>query len=193
MTRMACETPATGAAARLAAGLGDRIPVLETRRLLLRAPRLGDFDTYADIACGPRGAHMGGPMTRAAAWYDFAALTAGWMLRGHGVWTIVSRNGGDPLGFVLLGFEPGDAEPELGFLLTEAAEGHGYAAEAAEAARHFGFIELGLPSLVSYIAPGNARSVALAERLGATPAGTLRYETDPEPSLVYRHPRPEDA
>ncbi|GGH37080.1 Protein N-acetyltransferase, RimJ/RimL family [Cribrihabitans marinus] len=190
MTRLACETPSTGPAAALAAQLADRIPVLETRRLVLRAPRIVDVDAYAEIAASPRGRHLG-CATRAAAWYDFSNMVAGWLLRGHGIWTVTARQDGALLGFVLLGFEPGDREPELGFMMTQAGEGHGYAAEAAEATRAYGFEHLNLPSLVSYIDPDNTRSIRLAGRLGALREGEITEGG--ETSVVFRHPRPDPA
>ncbi|MEX0351438.1 MAG: GNAT family N-acetyltransferase [Paracoccaceae bacterium] len=192
MSLMMCELPAIGPCAMQARQLADRIPVLETRRLVLRAPHIKDFRAYADIALSPRGAHLG-CTTRAEAWYDFSNMVAGWLLRGHGLWTVTSRQDGTLLGFVLLGFEPGDEEPELGFMLSSEAEGHGYAAEAAEAARAYGFEHLNLPSLVSYIAEDNARSIALAERIDARADGMLASPGDSAPAIVYRHPKPEAA
>ena len=107
-------------------------------------------------------------MSREDAWLDFAQMVAGWMLRGHGLWSVERRADGALIGFVPLGFEPGDREPELGFLFLAEAEGQGYAREAAEAARDFAFgaSSAGAP-LVSYVAPENLRSIRLAERLGA--------------------------
>ena len=73
----------------------------------------------------------------------------------------------------------------MGWQLYEGFEGHGYATEAACALRDWAFGTLGLPTLVSYIGPGNSRSVAVAERLGASldPAAPTQDEGD----LVYRH------
>lgn len=190
MSIMACERPATGAAASRAAALSALVPVLETERLRLRAPVLTDFPAYADITCSPRGQWLGTDMTRDASWYDFAAMTAGWLLRGHGLWAVETRADATLLGFVVLGFEPGDAEPELGFMFTKEGEGQGYAHEAAVAARAHAFDGLNLPGLVSYIFAANTRSIALAERLGARLDGSLAYDGDDEPSLVYRHPAP---
>jgi RimJ/RimL family protein N-acetyltransferase len=85
------------------------------------------------------------------------------------------------VGFVLIGFEPGDLEPELGWLFLPAAEGQGYAAEAATAARHHALSVLGLPSLVSYIDPANDRSARLAARLGA------RRDGEVDGADVWRH------
>lgn len=193
MNVMACERPAPEAAARQAAALSALVPVLDTDRLRLRAPRLADFPAYAGITCSPRGQWLGTDMTRDAAWYDFAAMTAGWLLRGHGLWAVETRANAALMGFVVLGFEPGDTEPELGYMFTGAGEGHGFAQEAAEAARAYAFDTLRLPGLVSYIFAENRRSVALAERLGARLDGTLACDGDAAPSLVYRHPGPGDV
>lgn len=184
------ETPVPGRAADFAAALAARLPVLETARLRLRAPVLADFPAWAEVFCGPAGADLGGPFDRDDAFREFGAAVGLWLLRGHGVWTLVARDGGDAaLGFVLVGFEPGDREPELGFLLTAAAEGQGLAAEAAAAARDWALGAMRLPSLVSYVAPGNARSRALVRRLDARPDGHV------DGAEVWRHdaPAPETA
>jgi RimJ/RimL family protein N-acetyltransferase len=186
MTPFACETPPTGAAASFALALQGQLPTIPTERLILRSPRVADFDAWAEIACSERGAHLGGPMTREDAWADFASMTAGWLLRGHGLWTIGGADG--VLGFVLLGFEPGDEEPELGFMLRAAAEGRRIAFEAATAARAHAFETLGWSSIVSYICPANARAIALAERLGAVRDGKIT-EKNGETVLIFRHHR----
>jgi RimJ/RimL family protein N-acetyltransferase len=184
MTAPWLHTPTAGTAAQ-ADRLAALVPVLETGRLRLRAPALADFPAWAEIMTTPRAIHLGGPMTEPEAWDDFCRAVAVWLLRGHGLWTVEPHSGGEPLGFVLIGFEPGDVEPELGWLFRAGAEGRGYAAEAATAARDHAFGRLGLTGLVSYIAPGNDRSIRLAERLGAWPEGQL------DGSLVYRHPAPD--
>lgn len=181
----ACETPRSGVAATFALALQGQLPTLATDRFILRAPRVTDFDTFYAIAGSDRGALLGGPMSREDAWADFSQMTATWLLHGHGVWTIGSY--GDIAGFVLLGFEPGDQEPELGFLLTETAEGKGIAYEAACAALDHAFSTLGWSTLVSYIDPANARSIALACRLGGLPDGEIN--ADGSTTLVYRYVR----
>ena len=182
------EAPPTGAAAAFAARLQAMPPRLETPRLVLRAPMIEDFQPFAGIMLSDRAAFMVGeaPYTRDNAWFEFTHCVAGWLLRGHGMWTIEAREGGEVLGFVLIHMEPGDREPELGWFLTEAAEGHGYALEASRAVRDWGLGDLGLASLVSYIDPPNARSIRLAERLGAWRDRPAETGFD-EPVLVYRH------
>ena len=173
------ERPIPGPAADFGARLAALVPVIETERTRLRAPRLADFDAYAAILCGPVTEWLGGPFTRDAAFTDFEAGCGRWLLRGHGLWTVEDR-AGTRLGFILIGFEPGDLEPELGYLFLPEVEGRGLAAEAARAGLAHARA-LRLPSLVSYIAPENHRSRALAQRLGARRDGAVQG------AEVWRH------
>ena len=181
------EHPATPKATALAARLAAGIPTLKTKRLVLRPYRLDDFPAFADLLASERSRYVGGPMSRRAAWAEFAQLTAGWLLHGHGGWTV--ERDGALMGFVLIGIEPGDHEREVGYLLTEKAEGQGIATEAARAARDFAFAELGFETLVSYIDLDNAKSVAVAERLGGCRDETAEAALD-NPMRVYRYPAP---
>ncbi|NNL19450.1 MAG: GNAT family N-acetyltransferase [Boseongicola sp.] len=158
------EKHATPEAVALAHQLSANIPTLHTDRLTLRPLKLEDFATLADLLASDRSRFVGGPMSRMDAWQELTQLASGWVLHGHGGWAI--DHSGSLSGFVLIGVEPGDHERELGFLLTEEAEGHGIAYEAASAARNFAFDVLKFPTLVSYIDVANTRSHRLAERLG---------------------------
>jgi RimJ/RimL family protein N-acetyltransferase len=153
---------------------------------------MDDFEAWAEVLCGPAGSWLDGPFDRDAAFVEFAASVGLWLLRGHGVWTVEASADGAVLGFVLIGFEPGDAEPELGYLFRPAAEGQGFATEAATAALAHARDTLRLAALVSYVAPGNHRSAALAKRLGARrdPAAEAALGDD---TLVFRHFGPEAA
>ncbi len=180
------ELPTPGPAEQIAEMFGALVPMIMTERFLLRAPRLSDFPACVEIACNPRGRFIGGPMSRDDAWDEFAKMCAGWVLHGHGGWTIEARQDTDVLGFVVLGLEPGDREVELGYALTETAEGRGVASESARAARDWAEHELGLTGLVSYIDPDNARSIAVAKRLGAERDSAAEAEIG-DGTHVYRH------
>lgn len=186
------QRPSTGPCARLAERMQAEVPVLTTARLTLRAPRIEDFGGFAEMVLGPRGSYFGAPGTAEEAWAIFLQLTGTWYLRGHGAWAVTLSETGALLGFVLIGAEPGDREPELGWILAEEAEGKGYAQEAAEAVRAQAFGAFALPSLVSYVDAGNTRSQALARRLGATrdsaeEAAMGATLAPGEHCLVYRH------
>jgi RimJ/RimL family protein N-acetyltransferase len=75
---------------------------------------------------------------------------------------------------------------ELGWALARSAWGHGYAHEAALAARTW-IRQQGFERLISLINPENVRSVRLAQRLGATPAETVTLFDD-TPAVVWEHP-----
>ena len=67
--------------------------------------------------------------------------------------------------------------------MSASHEGLGIAYEACQIVRAFAFDTLKLETLVSYVHKDNARSIALAERLGATQA---RFDGD---MLVFTHPK----
>lgn len=182
-----CEQHRPGPAARQAARLGGKIPSLDTRRLQLRAPRIYDFKAYAKIMESDRSIPMGGPFSRSEAWSDFAGYTALWMLHGHGLWTVDAQTT-PSAGFVLLGFDYGDPEAELGVFLTEGAEGHGFAEEAMIAARTYAFEALKWDTVVSFVDADNIRCIRLMEKLGAArDPNTEHTASDDGHTLVFRH------
>ncbi len=180
-------TPPTGPAADIAARCTAMVPELLTSRLILRAPRIADFPAYRAVFVSDRSRYMGGPFSEDDAFGDFCQGIAGWMLRGAGMWTLTLRDHDTPLGWVYLWQEQGDAEPELGWVLTEAAEGYGYASEAARTVLPHAVRLYRPQGFVSYINAENHRSARLAIALGATRDAAAEARLT-EPDLhVYRH------
>lgn len=162
-----------------------QIPTLTTDRLFLREPALADWPAFAEMVTSDRARFMGGPFTVAGAWGLFCHGIALWRLFGIGILSIEVRETGQYVGQIEINQGPRCPEPELGWQLNTGAEGKGYAFEAASAMRDWAFRDHDLKTLVSYIAPHNARSIRLAERLGATLDRDARVQ-DPG-DLVYRH------
>lgn len=162
-------------------------PTLHTPRLTLRAHVMADFEALCDLFESDRAAYMGGPIPRKQAWRWLASEVGMWDLLGHGAWGIEAKEG-TFLGQIGLLKPPHFPEVELGWTLLDHAEGKGYATEAALAVLNWA-AEQGYATLVSYIDPANARSIALAERLGAThdPDAALPTGETPEETVVYRH------
>lgn len=163
------------------------IPVIETDRLILRKMRDADLDVIADFFADDRSAFVGGTKSRADSWRVIAGALGHWLLRGHGMWVVADRTTDQPIGGVGFLSPEGWDEPELGWHLYNGHEGKGYAFEAATAARAYGAAHFGLDGVISYIAPGNTRSAALAERLGATverQGMLLGHDVN-----IYRHPK----
>jgi len=166
------------------------IPEIETDRLILRGPKPGDWDADRAFRLSDRSRFVGGPYTAMAAWRGFASRWGHWAIRGFGPFIVTLKGSDEALGFVGPLFPEGWAEPELGWVLFEAAEGKGIAHEAALAARAYVYGSLGWTTAISYIAPENTRSRTLAERLGCTLDPDVPHPFD-TPCLVYRHPGPE--
>ncbi|WP_305968008.1 MULTISPECIES: GNAT family N-acetyltransferase [unclassified Mameliella] len=162
-------------------------PTLHTPRLTLRAHTMGDLEQLCDLFGTERARFMGGPMPRVQAWRWLASEVAMWDLMGHGAWGIETRDG-QFVGQIGLNKPPHFPECELGWTLLETGEGKGYAQEAAMAVLIWAWAQ-GMRTLVSYIAPDNSRSIALARRLGAThdPDAPLPAGETAEDTIVYRH------
>jgi RimJ/RimL family protein N-acetyltransferase len=176
--------------------------LIETERLLLRLPRREDADDLLEYAGDPEVTRWIGGQTgdRASTEAKIEDWLARWEANGIGHFVVVLD--GKVLGRV--GFvvwdsrsweltsyaEAGEhAETELGWTLAQAHWGHGYAAEAARAARDWVHAERGIGRLVSLIHPDNRRSIRVAEKLGASPERSI--ETPGGPAVVWVHPRDE--
>jgi ribosomal-protein-alanine N-acetyltransferase len=114
-----------------------------------------------------------------------AGFNGHWSLRGFGMWAIERTGDGALIGRAGLHHPPYWPELEVGWLLGRDAWGCGYAREAAAATIEWKRHQLPQPRLVSYIRPGNERSVQVALALGARFAG----EADllGTPVQVYAH------
>lgn len=162
------------------------VPVIETDRLILRAPRVEDLDPMCAFYAEERSHFVGGPQTRGEVWRTLLRSAGHWQLRGYGVWHITLRDTAAMIGHAGILHHIEWPEPELGYAIFAAYEGKGLAHEACEAARAAAAEHFGLTRLISLIDPANDRSRALALRLGAH---FEREETVMgHPCHVYRHP-----
>jgi RimJ/RimL family protein N-acetyltransferase len=166
--------------------LNQTAPVIEGARVRLRPQVLADFAPLAQLYETPRSAYIDGPKPSAAVWRDFASDVGQWVLLGFGGWSVEERASGQLAGYTGLNAPPEYPERELGWVILEGFEGKGYAFEAAQLARAYAFETLKFDTLISYIDPDNARSIRLAQKLGAVldpDAATPNNEA----CLVYRH------
>lgn len=164
-------------------------PMLETERLVLRPYRQQDFEAFAAYFASERSRFTDGPISAELAWDMFTAGAGRWVIAGHGAWTIERRSDGIAVGLVSLNTAISLPHPELGWILWEGFEGHGFAFEAAQAARNFTFHTLRWPDLISGIHKDNSASIKLAARLNAVRDRSITLEAEPE-TLFYRHSEP---
>ena len=141
------------------------IPVLETERLILRAPRLGDAKVLAALANDKRIAEntrrIPHPYKRADA-DDF--ITAVNAPGGEVAFLITLREGGAVVGGCGVALQ--DGAPDLGYWLGVKYWNKGYATEAARAVVDFAFTELGHDTLSAGARVTDPASRRILEKCG---------------------------
>lgn len=149
--------------------MDDLGPTLVTDRLILRPPRLEDFDAYAAYVADPEAvAFIGGAQSRAVAWRSFMAYAGAWALSGVSMFFVFERETGDFVGRVGPWRPEGWPGNEVGWGVARRYFGRGFAGEAATASMDFAVDGLGWTEVIHTIEPANTASVKLAERLGST-------------------------
>jgi len=145
--------------------------IVETARLALRTLGMDDAPELQALFGDPEVMRFYDglrDLTATRAW--IARHTAFYRTRGCGVWGVEAKGAPGLLGYC--GLVPqeveGEEEIEIGYLLARRSWGRGYATEAAAACRDLAFGRFGAPRVVSLIDPGNARSIAVARRVGMT-------------------------
>jgi RimJ/RimL family protein N-acetyltransferase len=149
----------------------------------------GDPDVWRAIGPGVTGL----PFAAGYAGSRFRHHLRHWERFGFGLWLAQPREGDEVAGWV------GAARPtylpdladavEIAWTLRRPFWGQGLASEGAAAAAEAAFRHLALDEVVSLINPGNARSIAVAERLGMSPDREVRRPDTGERMLVYRRGR----
>jgi RimJ/RimL family protein N-acetyltransferase len=160
---------------------------IETKRLKLRQWQESDFSSFAQYYADEDNArYVGGQKNPEQAWRHMALQIGHWKLKGFGYWAVDEKETNDFVGCVGLWQSPGWPELELGYWLMKEHQGKGYALEACLRCIDYAREVLKASSLVSYIDPGNAPSIRLAERLGAVNEGTIELLSY-GPHCVFRH------
>jgi RimJ/RimL family protein N-acetyltransferase len=162
-------------------------PRIETERLILRPFRAEDLDALAAMWSDDEVVrYIGGhALSREDTWRRSLAACGQWPYSGWGYWIAEMKADGSLAG--QLGFadfkrdmEPSiEGEPELGYVFAPKVHGQGIAFEACAAALQWADANLNAESYPAIIAPENAGSIRLAERLGfkRQPDALYRGET----------------
>jgi ribosomal-protein-alanine N-acetyltransferase len=166
--------------------------VIETGRLLLRRWRDSDRESFAALNADPLVMeHFPATLSRAESDALVDRIEAGFERNGFGLWAVeASRTFIGFTGLSVPGFTARFTPcVEVGWRLTRAAWGHGYATEAARAVLEHGFGKLGLAEIVSFTVVDNVRSRAVMRRIGMShdPADDFGHPSLPEGSPLRPH------
>ncbi|MBZ0140963.1 MAG: GNAT family N-acetyltransferase [Pseudorhodoplanes sp.] len=142
----------------------DCIPVLETKRLILRAPRLGDAKAVAALANDKRIAEntrrIPHPYTHADA-EDFIGAVN---ISSAEIAFLITRHNDAVLGACGIALQ--DGSPDIGYWLGVEHWGKGYATEAVRAVIDFAFTELAHETLHAGARVTNPASRRILEKCG---------------------------
>jgi RimJ/RimL family protein N-acetyltransferase len=168
-------------------------PVIETERLILRGHTRADFEPLRAMWADPEVVRFisGTPSTREESWARLLRYPGMWALIGYSFWAIEEKSSGRVIGEG--GFadfqreiEPPIEAPEMGWALSPAAQGRGYAFEALSAMLVWGEAYFARRDFACIIAPDNAPSIRLAERLDFREIARGAYKE--KPTVFFRRP-----
>jgi len=141
---------------------------IETERLVLRVPTASDFDGWCELMADEESSNfIGGIQTRPVVWRTMATIVGAWHLRGFSLFSVIEKASGQWIGRAGPWQPEGWPGAEIGWALVRKAWGKGFASEAARATTDWAFKELGWSDVIHCIHPDNARSIAVACRLGS--------------------------
>lgn len=154
------------------------LPVLKTRRLVLRRMRMSDADAIFRYCSDPK-------VTRYMIFQTHRSLAdtrkfmraseKGYRRGGPPHWAITLRRSGELIGLCgFLPFELMHRRGEFGYWLGKPHWGQGYATEAVEALLAFGFRRMKLNRLQARVLVGNRASARVLEKAGMKFEGVLR-------------------
>ena len=158
-------------------------PTLTTDRLIMKPKGVEDFEELCALWSDAEFTRfiMGHALSAEDVWYRLLRVMGHWAALGHGNWTIRLKDGGDYVGSVgVLDFrrevEPALNAPELGWGIAPRFQGQGLASEALQAALQWADRALKASRTVCMIAPDNAPSIRLAQRVGYAPYADTTYK-----------------
>jgi RimJ/RimL family protein N-acetyltransferase len=167
---------------------------ITTDRLTMAPHGVGDFAELMAMWADPAIVQLlgGVPSSAEDSWTRLMRYAGNWALLGYGFWCVRDRATGayvGDIGFLdahrtgVTGF---DGDPEIGWSLTVASQGSGFATEAVNAALHWG--QGRFSRTVAMINPKNTASEAVARRCGFTWFAASHYKDAPTGLWEYRFP-----
>lgn len=152
------------------------IPVIETARLVLRAPELSDLAPLAAFFETEDSHFVGGPMSIDGTHRAMLSTIGSWALHGFGLWHIAEQGSNRFVGWSGLLLTYGKPEPGFAWTVLPGFQGNGMATEAASAALSYVRGTLGHSAPATYIAEDNPASLRVASKLGFRSENAMQGE-----------------
>lgn len=164
---------------------------ITTDRLTMIPHGLVDFDDMMAMWGDERVVtFLGGqPFNEEDSWARLQRHAGTWALFDYGIWAVRRRDTGAYVGAVgylearRTGVKGFDGDPEIGWTLNVAAQGHGFAVESVQAALAWGAGRF--RRTVAMIDPGNTASIAVAKRCGFAHFADSAYKN--QPTMLWEH------
>jgi len=168
------------------------MPILETKRLLLRTLTMDDLDELYTLY---KDANVRKYFPEGTLTYEETKEELEWIIDvyygqyGYGLWATIYKETGDFIG--RCGLLPWTIEErqevEVAYLFAEKYWRQGLGTEVAQAIARYGFEQLQLPRLICMMYEENIGSVKVAEKMGMTFEKTMVDEKGPY--LLYSRNR----
>jgi ribosomal-protein-alanine N-acetyltransferase len=166
--------------------------ICESERLALRRAQPGDAAFLLRLLnqqswirnIGDRGVRTLGDAER----YIDTRMLEPFRTLGYGMNVVVLKATGEPVGLCGLVKREALSDPDLGFALLDAHEGHGYALEAATAVMAHARQVLKIRRILAITTPANARSAKLLAKLGFVRERRARLGPGAEELDIYFAP-----
>ena len=162
---------------------------ITTDRLLLRPYRVDDIGAAYGVLGDPETmSFYPRPYTLEEVKHIVEKNIRTYKEQGYGMFGVIEQTSGAFIGDcgITLQVIDGAEELEIGYRIGKAYWGRGYAAEAARAIRDYGFQQLGLKKLCSYMASDHRQSRRVAEKLGMQVVKEYRNPRNRDlPTTVY--------
>ena len=169
--------------------------MIETDRLRLRPHVAADLAASWAMWSDPLVYRyiLSAPSTEQQSWSRILSYAGLWALAGFGYWAVEERASGVFIGEI--GFADFKRDiapsirglPEIGWVLTSAHHGKGYATEGVRAALSWSDRHLAAPRTVCLINPENAASIRVAEKAGYAQPHRTTYNG--APTLLFERAR----
>ena len=146
-----------------------KIPMITTGRLVMRPFTMSDRSAFFAIAQEPDifryfPSKNAWPMEKVERYIQYQI--AHWQKFSYGHWAVVLRETGQIIGWNGLEYLPDTNETEVGYLLSRAARGKGFATESASAIVRLKLKQVGLKEIIGLTDPENIASQRVLEKSG---------------------------